>query len=81
MYITSHSIRIALLSRYVNIYDTMAPMSTQHDRGVRLLCDVPPSDLRRIGISIESGRILGINPVLLVVVNALIDFLTEMDQM
>jgi len=27
MYITSHSIRIVLLSRYVNIYDTMAPMS------------------------------------------------------
>ena len=28
-YITSHSIRIVLLSRYVNIYDTLAPMSTQ----------------------------------------------------
>ena len=28
MYITSYSIRIVLLSRYVNIYDTMAPMST-----------------------------------------------------
>ena len=27
MYITSHSIRIVLLSRYVNIYNTMAPMS------------------------------------------------------
>jgi len=27
MYITSYSIRIVLLSRYVNIYDTMAPMS------------------------------------------------------
>ena len=27
MYITSHSIRIVLLSRYVNIYSTMAPMS------------------------------------------------------
>ena len=26
MYITSYSIRIVLLSRYVNIYDTMAPM-------------------------------------------------------
>jgi len=28
MYITSYSIRIILLSRYVNIYDTMAPMSS-----------------------------------------------------
>ena len=27
MYITSYSIRIVLLSQYVNIYDTMAPMS------------------------------------------------------
>ena len=27
MYISSYSIRIVLLSRYVNIYDTMAPMS------------------------------------------------------
>ena len=27
MYITSYSIRIVLLSRYVNIYNTMAPMS------------------------------------------------------
>jgi len=27
MYITSHSIRIVLLSRYINIYYTMAPMS------------------------------------------------------
>ena len=27
MYITSYSIRIVLLSRYINIYDTMAPMS------------------------------------------------------
>jgi hypothetical protein len=27
MYITSYSIRIVLLLRYVNIYDTMAPMS------------------------------------------------------
>ena len=27
MYITSYSIRIVLLSRYVNIYGTMAPMS------------------------------------------------------
>jgi len=27
MYITSHSIRIVLLPRYVNIYYTMAPMS------------------------------------------------------
>ena len=27
MYITSYSIRIVLLPRYVNIYDTMAPMS------------------------------------------------------
>ena len=27
MCITSYSIRIVLLSRYVNIYDTMAPMS------------------------------------------------------
>ena len=27
MYITSYSIRIVLISRYVNIYDTMAPMS------------------------------------------------------
>jgi len=27
MYITSHSIRIVLLSRYLNIYGTMAPMS------------------------------------------------------
>jgi len=30
MYITSYSIRIVLLSRYVNIYDTMAPMSEPH---------------------------------------------------
>ena len=27
MYITSYSIRVVLLSRYINIYDTMAPMS------------------------------------------------------
>ena len=27
MHITSYSIRVVLLSRYVNIYDTMAPMS------------------------------------------------------
>ena len=31
MYITSYSIRIVLLSRYVNIYDTMAPMSGAHN--------------------------------------------------
>jgi len=30
MYITSYSIRIVLLSRYVNIYDTMAPMSIHY---------------------------------------------------
>ena len=29
MYITSYSIRIVLLSPYVNIYDTMAPMSVR----------------------------------------------------
>ena len=41
MYITSYSIRIVLLSRYVNIYDTMAPMSDADDN---LVYKPPPLD-------------------------------------
>ena len=37
MRITSHSIRIVLLSRYVNIYDTLAPMSESRNRHKKVL--------------------------------------------
>jgi len=39
MYITSYSIRIVLLSRYVNIYDTMAPMSVLSHAHSTLILD------------------------------------------
>ena len=59
MYITSYSISIVLLSRYVNIYDTMAPMSWKYSILVKSMNDVLQPDEQEKIQTIVRDKFLG----------------------